>query len=911
MRYRAALWALLTVALTTGQEVELNLGTRAHANLVGTGPDTKKPDGIRFKDVIHQRGVPVDLVVVRYSGYGSMYTEKSNASGKEETFGSVNVQCGTRAELMFHFFDAGTSIPIKVDLVYFTFLLLTENELVQVNNVFQYAVAPRSVLNDTVQKDVLQVSLPGIGSEMLSFYAEDPHNLSEEEERHAVTVTFRDVSDFRVGVSMAGPVANLTKRFVFTGIQCLYNCEDGPLQNWPVEKRSWCCKREHRGCPPSQAIIALGADAGGPYDCEAGKQRLDSDWTTEQKQWCCLAKQVGCSATPPPPRLNSSQLYDCQVNGSVHEESWTSPQRAWCCMFRGIACRSFYDCQAGLERWKDWWSLQKQAWCCKNKRVGCDVVSEAPRATSTRAVTLVPLRVATGAGFQESTVYDGSFMSCQANKVGSWPLNKKQECCRKHGIGCSSLFAPYDCKYQSQTSWTKSKIAWCCELEDLGCDAMSPRTSTTYRTLARFLPAAPDTTQTSTSLPNALPKKAVASDPGHKSTDADLYDCLPAPPQSVAAWPTSKASWCCQHTGRGCSTTTIPSAGTTSTGIFDCSYGYATWQYNWSFSKALWCCRNHHRGCPNTDTTAMPYDCNAGLPKDWSNWKIEWCCTHVARGCPNPAKAEPFTCDGNSQGQAHWSPAQQDWCCSHYSKGCSTVAGEKPDHFDCYAGFADWAQLWSAEKAHWCCTREGFGCPETTTTTTQPYNCRIEAGTFSTHWSDGRRAWCCLYEHIGCQPTAPPTTTSASPYNCEAGIFNWETGWVWEKKEWCCLYGTEVVRSLLHEGAGCQSPDAKGVGLATFQKKFKQLPEQVAQNLTKLLAPTLAVLLALVVVIGTIRTCSRGWCIRTGKDFWFRGSRVYHGVACREDAQLEDLSPETAQLLEFSAFTEHPESRWP
>jgi len=107
---------------------------------------------------------------------------------------------------------------------------------------------------------------------------------------------------------------------------------------------------------------------------------------------------------------------------------------------------------------------------------------------------------------------------------------------------------------------------------------------------------------------------------------------------------------------------------------FDCNEGFGNWE-SWSITKKSWCCTNEDKGCPTTQaptpppttqapptppptpptppstppptppptppTTALPYDCNAGVANwmvGWSAAKKAYCCQHGGKGCALPAK---------------------------------------------------------------------------------------------------------------------------------------------------------------------------------------------------------------------------------------------------------------------------------
>jgi len=68
----------------------------------------------------------------------------------------------------------------------------------------------------------------------------------------------------------------------------------------------------------------------------------------------------------------------------------------------------------------------------------------------------------------------------------------------------------------------------------------------------------------------------------------ECYECL------RKSWSPRKLSWCCEHHGRGCGTTTTSV-------VYDCSEGYETWRLGWSSIKKEFCCRTRGQGCEAHD----------------------------------------------------------------------------------------------------------------------------------------------------------------------------------------------------------------------------------------------------------------------------------------------------------------------
>merc|ERR1712047_173561 len=81
-----------------------------------------------------------------------------------------------------------------------------------------------------------------------------------------------------------------------------FNCAVDPENTWAADKKEWCCRMHHRGCPPTapppQPIImpvpqpvAPPAD---PYNCADGFANWKAGWSVAKKAWCCSNEGKGC-----------------------------------------------------------------------------------------------------------------------------------------------------------------------------------------------------------------------------------------------------------------------------------------------------------------------------------------------------------------------------------------------------------------------------------------------------------------------------------------------------------------------------------------------------------------------------------------------------------------------------------------
>jgi len=122
-----------------------------------------------------------------------------------------------------------------------------------------------------------------------------------------------------------------------------FNCAVGAENSWAADKKGWCCRIHHRGCPPivpPPAPVPLPIKPADPFDCAAGFANWQAGWAVAKKEWCCRVHGKGCN--------NGG-------GGCVTIVSTSAP----------------FDCNAGFANWMAGWSVAKKAWCCTNAGKGC------------------------------------------------------------------------------------------------------------------------------------------------------------------------------------------------------------------------------------------------------------------------------------------------------------------------------------------------------------------------------------------------------------------------------------------------------------------------------------------------------------------------------------------------------------
>merc|ERR1712151_763227 len=118
-----------------------------------------------------------------------------------------------------------------------------------------------------------------------------------------------------------------------------FNCAVDAEISWAADKKEWCCRIHHVGCPPApMPITTFPPRPADPFDCNAGFANWAAGWSVPKKQWCCQNHGKGCATT-----------------GCVTMGTTSAP----------------FDCHAGFANWVNGWSAAKKAWCCTNAGKGC------------------------------------------------------------------------------------------------------------------------------------------------------------------------------------------------------------------------------------------------------------------------------------------------------------------------------------------------------------------------------------------------------------------------------------------------------------------------------------------------------------------------------------------------------------
>lgn len=251
-----------------------------------------------------------------------------------------------------------------------------------------------------------------------------------------------------------------------------YDCLDGlehAQDSWPQEKRSWCCRHEHRGC-----VVPL-------FDCSVTAQEPEESWSQPKTAWCCKHRLTGCPTTTALPTTTStsttalaSRMAHAEHSAEVkmppalpavaaaepaaqapaslrgNAAAARSSDDAGCdtpCVFGGRTA----SCRARIQSVAEYAYAGNPAACalafddvqavCTSCRQTCSLTAaqcltppataQARAAPPTHRVAVIAAEADPPLAQQEPTSYD-----CTVGLLGAWPRAKGSWCCIHEGRGC-------------------------------------------------------------------------------------------------------------------------------------------------------------------------------------------------------------------------------------------------------------------------------------------------------------------------------------------------------------------------------------------------------------------------------------------------------------------------------------------
>jgi len=149
-----------------------------------------------------------------------------------------------------------------------------------------------------------------------------------------------------------------------------------------------------------------------------------------------------------------------------------------------------------------------------------------------------------------------------------------------------------------------------------------------------------------------------------------LYECKVDFLDSMQDWSQEKRDNCCQQSKLFCERAQAPLKTAVNAG-YDCDEGVDRWETEWLVGKKVWCCQKTGKGC----STQPTFDCEADFldwRRSWAAGKMAYCCESKQRGCGGPSDTvvEPqedlgatYDCEAASANwEVEWSDAKKVWC---------------------------------------------------------------------------------------------------------------------------------------------------------------------------------------------------------------------------------------------------------
>merc|ERR1711972_215735 len=129
-----------------------------------------------------------------------------------------------------------------------------------------------------------------------------------------------------------------------------FNCAVDAEASWQPDKKAWCCKVHHKGCPPApqpvpmppappviRPIVPLPRPD--PYNCADGFANWQAGWSAPKKVWCCAHHGKGCNdGGGCAPAGTTSPPFDCNAGFANWMVGWSAPKKSWCCSHSGKGC---------------------------------------------------------------------------------------------------------------------------------------------------------------------------------------------------------------------------------------------------------------------------------------------------------------------------------------------------------------------------------------------------------------------------------------------------------------------------------------------------------------------------------------------------------------------------------------------
>jgi len=204
-----------------------NLGYAGPGESKGSKDDDRlaRPPNIRYERALDVDGVAADLVIFPKSPYAPCDVEANGAASP--WLGSISVKSGASVVLEFAFVDTKTGAPVVVEELAVKFFDMDQgregksSQVVSAKDFKEFrAVHGAAIVSATDEESgftMFHANALATGAE-----AEDPRNITDPQERKAVTLVYSRKS--KVDMSLEVSPGPLCQSFVFAARACLTGC---------------------------------------------------------------------------------------------------------------------------------------------------------------------------------------------------------------------------------------------------------------------------------------------------------------------------------------------------------------------------------------------------------------------------------------------------------------------------------------------------------------------------------------------------------------------------------------------------------------------------------------------------------------------------------------------------------------
>jgi hypothetical protein len=206
--------------------VDLTMSELIYSNLGRKGPDFGQPEGLRFKQVLMNKGKPVDMMVHALNEYKPQNISQNRLNGH---FVQINIARSQSVDLKFRFVDTQTSDDVVVDFMYFSMFDIDEGRFNHLAESLTIGGFAASYLTDDTE--VTETVLPdgrcryeSSTHGIIEDNPKDPKALTDQQSNRAVTFLFTKTSSFEAtfASNSIGPLSG--RNFLVGGKSSIVFC---------------------------------------------------------------------------------------------------------------------------------------------------------------------------------------------------------------------------------------------------------------------------------------------------------------------------------------------------------------------------------------------------------------------------------------------------------------------------------------------------------------------------------------------------------------------------------------------------------------------------------------------------------------------------------------------------------------